>query len=877
MVKRFSVVWFAVVVAAACGGGDKPVAVSPVKSVSVALGSAQITVGSTTQATATLLDAQGLPVIDRQPLWSSQTPAVVSVSATGLVTGLQAGAATVRATSGAASGDIGIVVLNPVAASITLSVVSDTLFVPRGALQVIAAVKDANGQSIQSPTIFWQSSAPLIATVNSTGLVSAVAAGTAIISASTDGQTAQHTLFVKVTPTANAPAITSITPTTLLKPGGSYQLNGTGFSATTTANAVVVDGVPVTVTAATTTQLNITLPVGGFSCDPGRPTFVQITTGGLVGGGSATLQTAILRNLAPSQSVIVSNAAEVRCNELELTGGRYVISVYNASRSSVTPSAPGTVSVTIRGATALSSSAAAALAATHPVTPALAPKSQGQWNGGVPLIGSAAYTIAEEIRRARLAEQSHTMILQRSLDGFRNNPPAGRTATQARSTLAAGGAPRAQVSTVGAITSLKVPDLDATNFCISSKAVNVRTVYVGAHTIIVEDTASTFNAAPTLQGQMNSYFQQLGQEFDNTMWPILTANFGNPLSADAQLSNTGKVIMVFTPKVNAMVGGTVLGFVVNCDFNQVAQSPSSNVGEYFYAVVPTSPATGYANTDTKDFWLRLIRATVIHEVKHITAFGTRLLTLSLPLEELSWEEGMARNAEELYSRTFYGTAAKANTGYLASLYCDLRFTQSTNQACFGRPLLMLRAIDNLYTYFGNTEQLTPLGRPFGGESSFYGSAWSIERWANDLFGTSESQFLKDWTVSPVTGVQNLEARNPGHSWEEMMGEWSLAMYQYDAAGFSPTNPHLRFLSWNIPDLFAGLSVDVPSLYPRRNPFNPHLQSFGNFGPTTVILNGGGVSYFELNGTQSARQLFEIRSFTGGDPPSTIRVAIARVQ
>ena len=876
MVKRSPVVWFAVLFAAACGGGDKPIAVSPVKSVTVALGSPQITVGSTTQATATLLDAQGLPIIDRQPVWSSLTPAVVSVSAAGLVTGLQAGAATVRATAGAVSGDIAIVVLNPAAASISLSVVSDTLFVPRGALQVIAAVKDSSGHSIQSPTIFWQSSAPLIATVNATGLVSAVAAGTAIISASTDGQTAQHTLFVKVTPTANAPVITSITPTTLLKPGGTYQLIGTGFGATTAANAVVVDGVPVTVTAATTTQLSITLPVGGFSCDPSRSTFVQITTGGLIGGGSASLQTAILRNLAPSQSVIVSTAAEVRCNEIELTGGRYVISVYNASRSSVTPNAPGTVSVTVRGATALSS-AAAALAATRAPAPAFAATAKMRWNGGVPLIGSAAYTMAEEIRRARLNEQSHAMILQRSLDGFRNNPPAARTANAARSVLIPGGAPRAQVSTVGAITSLKVPDLDATNFCISSKAVNVRTVYVGAHTIIVEDTASTYNSAPTLQGQMNSYFQQLGQEFDNTMWPILTANFGNPLAADAQLSNTGKIIMVFTPKVNAMVGGTVLGYVVNCDFNQVSQSPSSNVGEYFYAVVPTSAAALYSNTDTKDFWLRLMRATVIHEVKHITAFGTRLLTLNLPLEELSWEEGMARNAEELYSRTFYGTAAKGNTGYLASLYCDLRFKQSTDPTCFGRPQLMLRAIDNLYTYFGNTEQLTPLGRPFGGEGSFYGSAWSIERWANDLFGTSESQFLKDWMVSPVTGVQNLEARNPGHSWEEMMGEWSLAMYQYDASGFSPTNPHLRFLSWNIPDLFAGLSVDVSSLYGRRNPFNPHLQSFGNFGPTTVILNGGGVSYFEINGTQSARQLFEIRGFAGGDPPSTIRVAIARVQ
>jgi hypothetical protein len=270
-----------------------------------------------------------------------------------------------------------------------------------------------------------------------------------------------------------------------------------------------------------------------------------------------------------------------------------------------------------------------------------------------------------------------------------------------------------------------------------------------------------------------------------------------------------------------------------------------------------------------------MRATIIHETKHITAFGTRI-KLGFPLEDLSWEEGMARNIEELYSRTFYGTQAKANTGYAASLQCDLRYNQPSNFQCFGRPLLMLRAMDNLYNYFGNPEQLTPLGRPFAGEGTFYGSAWSIERWANDLFGSSESQFLKNWMVNPTTGVLNLEAQNPGHTWEEMMGEWSLAMYLDDAPGWAPTNPHLQFLSWNLPDLFAGMAVDVPGLYPRANPFNPHLQTFGNFGPVSIDLTGGGLTYFEISGTQTARQLFEVRGFSGGDPPSTIRVAIARV-
>jgi uncharacterized protein YjdB len=92
--------WLLVLAAVACSGGEKPVAVSPVKTVSVTVASPAITVGGQTQASATLLDASGSAVTDRLPTWTSQSPTVASVSTSGLVTGLAAGAATIRASSG---------------------------------------------------------------------------------------------------------------------------------------------------------------------------------------------------------------------------------------------------------------------------------------------------------------------------------------------------------------------------------------------------------------------------------------------------------------------------------------------------------------------------------------------------------------------------------------------------------------------------------------------------------------------------------------------------------------------------------------------------------------------------------------------------------
>ena len=41
--------------------------------------------------------------------------------------------------------------------------------------------------------------------------------------------------------------------------------------------------------------------------------------------------------------------------------------------------------------------------------------------------------------------------------------------------------------------------------------------------------------------------------------------------------------------------------------------------------------------------------------------------------------------------------------------------------------------------------------------------------------------------------------------------------------------------------------------------------------------GGAFTIFDISGTQTFRQLIELRSATGGDPPATVRIAIVRLQ
>ena len=872
--RRAALAGLTVLLAAACRHADGPGDASAVTKVSVTIPAPQILVGGVTQAVAILLDAEGDTVVDRAAVWSSLTPAVVSVTPAGVVTGLQAGIGTVRASSGLATGDAQVVVKNPSAGSISLSRDAATIAIPGGATQLIATARDTSGRLIPDPTITWASSAPLIASVNSTGLVTGLAVGSASITATIDGQVATAAITVTLVPNSSAPLIVSVNPEPL-RPGGTFTVVGNNFAPTPAGNIVVVDGVPVTVNASTVNAMSITIPQS-FACAPSHPVFIQVTGGGMIGGGGSTLQVANARSLAVGQSVVVTDPAQVRCNELDNTGGRYAISVYNAYRSSVTPTSNGAVSLVVRGAVPSAASAAVATSA------AVTPRPTERWTGALP--GFTATDLGQSLRleRQRQSDRSHARLLERNTEWLDANSAAIR-ANRTAARIQPSSPFSAQVVTIGNITNVKIPNLDAANFCVTNTPVGVRTVYVGTRSIIVEDTTTVYAGGPTLAGQMDNYYQSLGQEFDNAMFPIELANFGNPLAMDAQLGNLGKVVMVFSPRVNGTLEGSIIGFVVSCDLSPVTAAPSSNVGEYLYGAVPTSPASGYFDTGTRDSWLRQMRPTIVHEVKHITAFVQRV-SHNLTLEDLSWEEGMARTAEELYARTFYGTQAKQNTGYAASIGCDVRYTVSPGP-CANRPLLMLRHFDALYTYLAEPEIVSMLGRAYAQDFTFYASAWSMQRWANDLFGANEAQFLKDWTLSPVTGVANFEART-GQSWELSLGEWSLAMLVDDLPNFTPANQHLRFPSWNLRDIWLGMCSDLgpcsdpnnpTQIYPSSSPFNPRAITYGNFSVNLTTLEGGAFAMFNLSGVQSAKQLIELRSPNGADPPATVRIAIVRIQ
>jgi uncharacterized protein YjdB len=190
-----------------------PPPLAPVASVSLSAPSTSLQVGQTAQITATIVDANGNTVTGRSIGWSSTNPTVVTVSVTGVVTAVGSGSATISATSEGKTGTLAMTVASaitppppppPTVASITVQLAS-TSVQAGGSTAATAIAKDANGNPIGGIAFAWSSSNGGVATVTSSGAVSAIAAGTASIVATGGGKTGSATLTVTAPATPPPP------------------------------------------------------------------------------------------------------------------------------------------------------------------------------------------------------------------------------------------------------------------------------------------------------------------------------------------------------------------------------------------------------------------------------------------------------------------------------------------------------------------------------------------------------------------------------------------------------------------------------------------------------------------------------------------------
>ena len=183
--------------------GTATITVTPpaVDRVSVSPATCALIPGGSCTLTAATLDAAGASLTGRAVTWATSAATIATVSTAGVVTAVAAGSATITATSEGKSATAAITVSPPPVATITLAPAS-CIVDPGQSCVPSVTLKDAAGATLTGRTITWTTSAASVATVSTSGVVTGVAAGTATITATSEGKSG--TLAVSVLPATAA-------------------------------------------------------------------------------------------------------------------------------------------------------------------------------------------------------------------------------------------------------------------------------------------------------------------------------------------------------------------------------------------------------------------------------------------------------------------------------------------------------------------------------------------------------------------------------------------------------------------------------------------------------------------------------------------------
>jgi hypothetical protein len=782
-------------------------------------------VGATLTLVANIRDASGAAITGRAATWTTSDPAVASVS-NGVVKGVSPGTAMITATVDGKSAGTQVTVVPASVAAVSIAPLAPAP-VAGTATPLTVVLKASDSTVLSGRAITYTSSQPLVAKVNGLGQLVATSPGTTTIAATSERVTG--TLVVSVVAPAGsvAPTITSISPASLA-PGISATLDGSGFLA---ASAVTIGGVAAAVVATSPTSLTIVVPAAGLPCQSAQDAPVTVATVGGMATVNHPLGVAAPRALAVGESFVTDASGPIGCNELP-AGGSYIVTVFNGATSATT-----TARFDLRGSAGPST---ARVPATQPVA-AIVP-TDGRPGGGSPA------------QRAHIDRLEEDRALMERLGAPRRtvHAPSYSRSSSVPVPLA-----------VGSTTTIKYHY----SSCSAAATTNItaRVVYVGAHSVVLEDVAGP------LAGTLDADLVALADQFEQVSYPLLL-DFGDPLAYDARTDGNGHIVILFTPSVNASAGN-LLGFVAACDLYPMQTDPTvagSNEGEIFYARTVTDTSSTSTSLNGRPEWLRQMPATMIHEAKHIISYAERLSRGATVFEQTWLEEGTAQIASELFGRTLHGNGWRSDAGYAPSLLCE---AQPTTAGCGSGALVMT----NHFTFLTNYLRLFQSKSVLSGaeDSDIYGSAWLFARWLTDTYGgADEGTFLRSLVqTSTLAGAANVEAAT-GKKFSQLLAEFSLMV----AADNLPnvTGPFVE-PSWNLPDVFLGLS-STGSQPPA--PLSLRQKSGGSFSVASRSLKGGGAVLIRIDaGGAGATQLLDLRASlsTPLTSASTIGLGVLRIQ
>ena len=224
--------------------------------------------------------------------WSSSVPAVAGVDSSGLVTALANGTATVSATWNGVSGSAAVTVAQVVASvSVATSGGGSTASLASigETVQLVGTASDADGFAVPGAAFTWSSDTPGVATVNGSGVVTAVANGSAHVTArAASNQVASPAPGLAVTVQQVVASVSVLPPTASIPRCTTQQFAATARDArgNLVASAPAPGWSPATGSIATVNTSGLATAVG-----VGGPVSIQATIAGKTGTAQLTVNT----------------------------------------------------------------------------------------------------------------------------------------------------------------------------------------------------------------------------------------------------------------------------------------------------------------------------------------------------------------------------------------------------------------------------------------------------------------------------------------------------------------------------------------------------------------------------------------------------------
>jgi len=175
-------------------GGTQP---PTLKSIAVTPANPSAAAGTTVQFTATgTYSDNSTKNITGSVTWASATPAVASINSAGLATAVAVGSSAISATSGSISGSTTLTVTAATLKSIAVTPASPSATVGTTVPFTATGTYSDNSTRNITTAVTWASGTPAAATINASGVATAVAAGSSTISATSAGVSGSTTLTV---------------------------------------------------------------------------------------------------------------------------------------------------------------------------------------------------------------------------------------------------------------------------------------------------------------------------------------------------------------------------------------------------------------------------------------------------------------------------------------------------------------------------------------------------------------------------------------------------------------------------------------------------------------------------------------------------------